>query len=640
MIFEGQNAVYEVIQTLPETGGNLHYRCRRQGKEMLCHLAGAPLGEDILSRVAVWQENPAFADLMDYVILEDRIYLVFPDPSGSALCDVLETMTPLQRFSVGQQVMEHFLIQDMPLCLQWGLACPEAVYVEADGSKLCFFYLLEAVTEYGGITKEAAAAHLYELFEILFSGEICDTCPETAAFLEHGTARDSMDLMAVYTEYLGLLPAFSRIQNGTGEEEKEKETLVERLKKLWKKWSKILLSGVKVALGVMTLCAALILLPQVWEEKISPVLDGMMLWKQVYVDGETLPLPEAGLSQEEDGGAENGGAENNGIENDGSETGGEDAAGRKTLYWENGSIRYQGGMLDDQYEGAGTLYYADGSVEYQGTFSFGKRNGEGTSYTDTGLLLYEGQFGNDRYEGEGRLYDKEYGSLLYEGGFQSGKYSGEGTLYQPLSDFPLYVGGFRLGHYDGKGLQYDENGCMLYEGDFLLGIYHGNGTIYDPETGVVLFAGAFRNGMPVLTDGMGEGELLPRELGEGELLPGELGEGELLPGELDEAGLLQGEVGEGELPQGKLGEGESLLGGAGENTPLQNETAKGTNEAANGEPLPVLPEMETPDGKSPVIGPVGETSQSTNDGPGVLPGIPRKEDDNAEDEGLLPERSV
>lgn len=623
MMFEGQNAVYEVIQTLPETGGNLHYRCRRQGEEMLCHLAGAPLGEDILSRVAVWQENPAFADLMDYLILEDRIYLVFPDPSGSSLKDMLETMTPLQRFSAGQQVMEHFLIQDMPLCLQWGLACPEAVYVDADAGKPGFFYLLESVAEYGTVTAKTAAGRLFELLEVLFSGEICDTCPEAAAFLEQGNTREPLDLMTIYTEYLGLLPAFSRIQNGPGGEAKEKETLLERLKKLWKKWSKILLSGVKVALGVMTLCAALILLPQVWEEKISPVLDGMMLWKQVYVDGETLPLSEAGVSPEEAGGAENGGADN-----DGAGTGGEDAAGRKTLYWENGSIRYQGGMLDDQYEGAGTLYYADGSVEYQGTFSFGKRNGEGTSYTDTGLLLYEGQFSNDRYEGEGRLYDKEYGSLLYEGGFQSGKYSGEGTLYQPLSDFPLYVGGFRLGHYDGKGLQYDENGCMLYEGDFLLGVYHGNGTIYDPETGGVLFAGAFRNGMPVLTDGLGEGELTPGELGGEALLPEELGEPDLPPGE-------PGEPGEGELPQGKPGEGESLSGGTGENTPLQSETGMGTDEAANVEPLQELPGMETPDGKSPVIGPVGESSQFSDDGPGA----PRKEDNNAETAGLLPERS-
>ncbi len=597
MVLEGQNAGYEVIQTLPETGGNLHYRCRRQGGEELCHLAGAPLGADIISYVVLWQENPAFADLKDYLIWEDRIYLVTPDLTGSALKDVLETMTPLQRFSAGQQVMEHFLIQDLPLCLQWELACPEAVYVGADGTGLQFLYLLESVTEYAKVTKEMAAGRLYGLFEALFSEKIRQDYPETSAFLAQIKEKTDADLMSVYAEYLSLLPALSRVKE---EESEEKEPLIDRLKKFWKKWSKILLSGLKVALGVMTLCAALILLPQVWKEKISPVIDGMFLWKQVYVDGEPLPSVNEPVPTEE---------------NDGEETGGESGAGRKTLYWENGEIRYQGGMLDDQYEGTGTLYYADGTVEYQGSFSFGKREGEGVVYTESGLLLYEGQFGNDRYEGEGRLYDGENGSLLYEGGFQSGRYSGEGTLYQPLSDFPLYVGGFRLGHYDGKGLQYDENGCMLYEGDFLLGVYHGNGTIYDPQTGAVLFTGAFRNGMPVLTEDLAEGDMsmLPGDEAGGELsvLPGDEtgGDMSMLPGGDQVGGDMSMLPGGDAAPAGggmqPAADGSGKEGQTGEKEPPEEPDGSAS------------PEAEETDGKSPVIGPVGGGGVSSDNGPGV-----------------------
>lgn len=581
MIFEGQKTSYEVIQTLPEAGGNLHYRCR--SGEKLCHLAGAPLGEDILSRVALWQENPAFRDLMDYLIWEDRIYLVFPDPVGSALGDVVEAMTPLQRFAVGQQVMEQFLIQDMPLCLQWELAALSSVYVGEDGAELSFFYLSEAVEEYVKITEKTRCERLYQFFGSLFSEEIREVYPEAERFLEQGKNRENADLMAVYMEYLSLLAAFGRV-----EEAKEDEAPRERLKKFWKKWSGILLSGVKAALGVLTLCAALILLPQVWREEIKPVVDGALLWKQVYVDGvppdrgeETTPAKESAAAQDDAV---------------------EEGSGRRVLYWENGQIRYQGGMQDDQYEGMGTLYYADGTVEYQGGFSFGKREGEGVAYTETGILLYEGQFHNDRYEGEGRLCDREQGSLLYEGGFKSGRYGGQGSLYQPFSDFPLYVGGFRLEHYDGQGLQYDENGCMLYEGDFLLGVYHGNGTIYDPQTGEALFSGAFRNGMPVLT------EML--EMPDGD----------------EEAD------GEEALPEGqeKDADTEKKVGGEGEPTKMPDEAGKQTAEQTAEQIPEQTPENSSPEGggsetgspekegtdeKSPVLGPVGV--HSWDGGPGV-----------------------
>lgn len=536
MVLEGQDVSYEIVQTLPEEGGNIHYRCRLTEPEGgFCHLAGVPLGEGILSLVARWQENPAFSDLRGYLIWEGRIYLEFPDAPGSGLADVLGSMTAVQRFGVGQQMMEQFLVQDMPPCLQWDLARQEAVRVQEDGSEARFYYLTQNAEDFGDAGRKQANSQLFCFFHELFPEEICKEYPEAADFLEKGKEWEDAGLMAIYTEYLGLLPAFSRAAEK--EEEKEKEPLLERLKGCWKKWGKKALSALKVALGIMTLCAALILLPEVWEEKLKPVVDGAVMWKRVYVDGETLPGEEE--SEEAPG-----------------EDTGEDGAGRKTLYWENGGIRYQGGIQDDKYEGSGTLYYADGTTEYQGEFAFGKKEGTGILYTETGQVLYEGQFHNDRYEGEGRLYDKEYGSLVYEGGFKSGRYSGEGTLYQPLSDFPLYVGGFRLGHYDGEGLEYDENGCMRYEGDFLLGVYHGDGAIYDPETGIVLFAGAFRNGMPVLTDetvGTAEDGMAA----DGILADGVLDDGSVADGDMGDGSLNGGGPETGNLPDGAMADGEA-----------------------------------------------------------------------------------
>lgn len=536
MVLEGQDVSYEIVQTLPEEGGNIHYRCRLTEPEGgFCHLAGVPLGEGILSLVARWQENPAFSDLRGYLIWEDRIYLEFPDAPGSGLADVLGLMTAVQRFGMGQQMMEQFLVQDMPPCLQWDLARQEAVRVQEDGSETRFYYLTQNAEDFGDAGRKQANSQLFRFFHELFPEEICKEYPEAADFLEKGKEWEDAGLMAIYTEYLGLLPAFSRAADK--EEEKEKEPLLERLKRCWKKWGKKALSALKVALGIMTLCAALILLPEVWEEKLKPVVDGAVLWKRVYVDGETLPEEEE--SEEAPG-----------------EDAGEDSAGRKTLYWENGGIRYQGGIQDDKYEGSGTLYYADGTTEYQGEFAFGKKEGTGILYTEAGQVLYEGQFHNDRYEGEGRLYDKEYGSLVYEGGFKSGRYSGEGTLYQPLSDFPLYVGGFRLGHYDGEGLEYDENGCMRYEGNFLLGVYHGDGAIYDPETGIVLFAGAFRNGMPVLTDETA-GTAEDGMAADGILADGVLDDGSVADGGMGDGSVHKGGLEAGNLPDGAMADGEA-----------------------------------------------------------------------------------
>lgn len=585
MVLEGQSASYEIIQTLPEAGGNLHYRCRRLEPEGFFHLAGVPVGEEILSLVAQWQDNPAFADFKGYLIWEDRIYLVFPDLPESVLADRLESMGALQRFAAGQQMMEQFLVQDMPLCLQWELADPEAICLRDDESGVEFFYMREPAGAYGKITGKQVFERFFQFFETLFPEEIREEYPEVSEFFKSGNEQKSTELMELYVRYLELLPAFSRVPEKESEE--EKEPFYKRVLTFLKGWSKKLLSVLKVALGVMTLCAALILLPEIWSEKIKPLVDGAVLWKNVYVDGETLPGQEESTAAPE-------------------ETEENSDAQRETRYWENGAVRYQGGMLDDQYEGTGTLYYADGAVEYQGEFAFGKREGTGTVYTQTGQLLYEGQFHNDRYEGDGRLYDEEHGSLVYEGGFRSGKYSGEGTLYQPLSDFLVYVGGFRLGHYDGEGLEYDENGCMRYEGDFLLGVYHGNGTMYDPETGAVLFSGAFRNGMPVLTDELDEN-------------------GELLPGQLDENGGPAGEPNEnGEIPVEDGGDGtdDAVVGADGTGDADGTSGADGTGGADDAasdaaEAGDAAKQDSKQEEKSPVIGPVGADHRTFEGGPGA-----------------------
>ena len=477
MILVGQKASYEIIQILPEAYGNLYYRGHTDTD---CFLTGVPLGERILSLVSEWKENPAFTDFEDYLIRDDRIFLVFSDVQGIPLAEALESMDRVQRFSVGRQVMERFLIQELPVGLQCELAENGDIYVKLTKDaepEICFAYRLRQVEKYDGLSEVDGVDSLLELLELLLLEKNGESCPEVAGFLEGDRERGEKNLMDIYKEYLMLLPFLD--QKNPEEEAAKKQALPERMAELWKTWSKKLLGALKIGMGLLTMCAALILLPQVWQEKIKPVVDGAVLWKSVYVDGETLPGEGSAESESQEE---------------------PEDPGRQTLYWDNGAIRYQGGVQDEKYNGSGTLYYKSGGIEYQGEFAFGKKEGTGISYLENGQIWYEGGFHNDRFEGDGRLYDTEHGSLLYEGGFQGGKYSGEGTLYQALSDFPRYVGGFRLGYFDGAGVEYDESGCMKYEGDFLLGVYHGNGKMYDSEYGNVFFEGAFRNGMPVLPE--------------------------------------------------------------------------------------------------------------------------------------------
>lgn len=593
MILNGQNASYEIIQVLPESDGNLYYRGRRLKAEggrlregESCLFTGVALGEGILSMVSEWQENPAFVDFEDYLIRDDRIFLVFCDISGVPLTDALENRNVLQRFLVGQQVMERFLIQELPLDLRWELALKGDVYVafsETGETAVSFFYRLESAAEYDGIGTSDGAKSLLSFLELLLSEESCRTHAEVQAFFDRDRGSEDENLLSVYKDYLMLLPVLS--QEPSDPEQPGSQTLPERITGLWKAWSKKLFAALKIGMGLLTICAALILLPQVWQEKIKPVVDGAALWKSVYVDGNTLAQEETPSQPEESSGV---------LEDD----------GRRTIHWDNGQVRYQGGMQDDKYEGTGTLYYSSGGMEYQGAFAFGKREGSGISYRENGQILYEGGFHNDKYEGNGCLYEEEYGTLLYEGGFKSGRYSGEGILYQPLSEFPRYVGSFRLGHFDGKGIEYDENGCMKYEGDFLLGVYHGNGCMYDPEYGTILFEGAFRNGMPVLPEEMAE-EAQTEEMLEGlqeETQTEELTEGESDGGLKGSDGGLKGSDEELKESDGKTEAAEGKKGGAEQMAENVNGNPEGMTE---GKTVAQEEETETePPSLSPVIGPV------------------------------------
>ena len=71
------------------------------------------------------------------------------------------------------------------------------------------------------------------------------------------------------------------------------------------------------------------------------------------------------------------------------------------LYFEDGSIKYEGQILNNLYEGKGKLYFknTNGILKYEGDFKEGKFNGFGKIYEKDGRLISEGNFINDLPKG-------------------------------------------------------------------------------------------------------------------------------------------------------------------------------------------------------------------------------------------------
>lgn len=486
MMIRSREYTYEVIERLPDGAAVRHLRCRcvEDGGEY--HLAGFTGTSAMAESPAVLElaENPAFTELKEYFVEREALYLVFPYPVGSSLDVCLKEKTDwavMERFSVGQGLLERIILLQMPDWLLEGVLETAAIYPEAEPVGFYYFYSEPSHEKPGW---EGIQAGLVGVAAGLFGKEDGEgRYPEIGAFLKRLEEGAFSDMMDIYRAYLELMPVCGEDRSLP---KAEKIPVRGRLKK----WGKRLLTLFKLLMGAAVLISAVTVLPRLWKEKVQPVAEAAALWKAVYVDGETLEAEKETEEEPEpelkDGETE---AEN----------------GQVTRYWDNGTVCYKGAVADGMYEGRGTLYYPHGGIAYQGEFEFGRKNGEGCLYTEDGILLYEGEFKRDKYEGEGKLYDKDNGNLIYGGGFSGGKYDGAGVLFDKWSEFPVYDGTFRLGYYDGKGVEYDSSGAPRYEGEFLLGVYHGHGVYYDARTGLVLMEGEFRNGSLVLMTDLATG---------------------------------------------------------------------------------------------------------------------------------------
>lgn len=160
----------------------------------------------------------------------------------------------------------------------------------------------------------------------------------------------------------------------------------------------------------------------------------------------------------------------------------------KALVTDN--LFYKGEFVRGLREGQGMLYTHDGkelktdNIIYEGGWLGGKRHGKGKSYRRTyyyhnGRVDYDGEFVDDLHEGSGVLYAHGTRTVLYSGEWVGGKMSGKGRS-----------SGLKLGIY--KKNDYDE---FDYDGEWLNGKPHGNGILYTHGTTHIVYEGGFRFGV-------------------------------------------------------------------------------------------------------------------------------------------------
>ena len=126
--------------------------------------------------------------------------------------------------------------------------------------------------------------------------------------------------------------------------------------------------------------------------------------------------------------------------------------------------RYEGQVVDGEFEGVGTLTASDADADrvgrtYEGQWVHGVREGEGVSEFDDGQH-YHGQFVADERCGEGKY---SWGKTRYDGEWAHNEMHGGGAL---AADGTKYVGQFRAGQKHGRGTFTFADGAY-YTGGFV-----------------------------------------------------------------------------------------------------------------------------------------------------------------------------
>lgn len=166
-----------------------------------------------------------------------------------------------------------------------------------------------------------------------------------------------------------------------------------------------------------------------------------------------------------------------------------EAAGRRVTWNQELQIAYIGPK-----DTADTLYYDKGTVKYVGDLVDGKRHGFGTSYSeDNGRVSYTGEWNNDQMDGHGQIFYHFTDALFFEGTMSNGKQA-EGTEFYPGGDI-RYQGTYRNGlHYNGTETVIFLNSGEYYIAEVKEGRLDGKAVYYFAD-GTVEFEGTLKGGV-------------------------------------------------------------------------------------------------------------------------------------------------
>lgn len=203
------------------------------------------------------------------------------------------------------------------------------------------------------------------------------------------------------------------------------------------------------------------------------------------------------------------------------------------LYYEDGSLKYSGGIEFISYAGAflfngfGEYYHNNGQLCCRGKFIEGQVTGKNMIFNSSGKKIMEGNFAyqssnfiiDDLFygstdisavlDGFGIIY-YDNGKTKEKGNFLRGNLQNEGEIYYTNGNIE-YKGNFKIadmyygmncyGHmlnlssvFDGNGKLYYKNGKLKYDGCFLNGKYEGYGREYY-ENGILKYEGEFKRGL-------------------------------------------------------------------------------------------------------------------------------------------------
>ncbi len=136
--------------------------------------------------------------------------------------------------------------------------------------------------------------------------------------------------------------------------------------------------------------------------------------------------------------------------------------GQFRRYFINGYLDTQCTYKDDLIEGCEIMYLANGTKTQITNYKDGKKNGPHTAFHIDGSVKIEGGFVNDMFDGDWKFYD-ERGVLVGEGKFENG--TGSVSSYYPTGELER-ITHFANNQKDGKETFYTTSGQIYKEIEF------------------------------------------------------------------------------------------------------------------------------------------------------------------------------